>query len=73
MKEIARIFMDEQDKKALKKLYKKTNDDIVRIALNWCDEYKEQLDNVYSNELSMYNDIIEYIWQKYEIGKYLGW
>ena len=73
MKEIARIFMEEQDKKALEMLYNLTRDDIVEIALNWCDEYKEQLDNVYSNEFSMYNEIIEYIWQKYEIGKYLGW
>lgn len=73
MREIARIFMEEQDKKALEMLYNLTRDEIVEIALSWCDEYKEQLDNVYSNELSMYNEIIEYIWEKYEIGKYVGW
>ena len=69
MEEVAKLFMEESDKKALEKLYNITKDDIVRIALDWCNSYVVELDEVNTNEFYMYDDIINYIWKKYKIGE----
>lgn len=69
MKEVNRLFMEENDKKALTLLYELTKDEVVKVALNWCKEYELELDNVYSNELYMYNDIISALYKKYNIGE----
>lgn len=69
MEEVNRLFMEENDKKALTLLYELTKDEVVKVALNWCKEYELELDNVYSNELYMYNDIIGALYKKYNIGE----
>lgn len=69
MKEVNRLFMEENDEKALTLLYELTKDEVVKVALNWCKEYELELDNVYSNELYMYNDIISALYKKYNIGE----
>ena len=69
MEEVNRLFMEENDEKALTLLYELTKDEVVKVALNWCKEYELELDNVYSNELYMYNDIISALYKKYNIGK----
>lgn len=69
MEEVNRLFMEENDEKALTLLYELTKDEVVKVALNWCKEYKLELDNVYSNELYMYNDIISALYKKYNIGE----
>ena len=43
--EVVNLFMQENDKKALKKLYKITNDLIVKILLDWREEYEIELQN----------------------------
>lgn len=69
MKEVNRLFMEENDKKALTLLYELTKDEVVKVALNWYKEYELKLDNAYSNELYMYNDIISALYKKYNIGE----
>lgn len=69
MKEVNRLFMEENDEKALTLLYELTKDEVVKVALNWCKEYELELDNTYSNELYMYNDIISALYKKYNIGE----
>lgn len=69
MKEVNRLFMEENDEKALTLLYELTKDEVVKVTLNWCKEYELELDNVYSNELYMYNDIISALYKKYNIGE----
>lgn len=69
MGEVNRLFMEENDEKALTLLYELTKDEVVKVALNWCKEYELELDNVYSNELYMYNDIISALYKKYNIGE----
>lgn len=69
MKEVNRLFMEENDKKALTLLYELTKDEIVKVVLDWCDEYEMELQNNYSNELYMYNDIISALYKKYNIGE----
>lgn len=69
MEEVNRLFMEENDEKALTLLYELTKDEVVKVALNWYKEYELELDNVYSNELYMYNDIISALYKKYNIGE----
>lgn len=69
MKEVNRLFMAENDEKALTLLYELTKDEIVKVALNWCKEYEMELDNIYGNELCMYNDLIGALYEKYNIDK----
>lgn len=69
MEEVNRLFMEENDKKALTLLYELTKDEIVKVVLDWCDEYEMELQNNYSNELYMYNDIISALYKKYNIGE----
>lgn len=69
MEEVNRLFMEENDEKALTLLYELTKDEVVKVALSWCKEYELELDNSYSNELYMYNDIISALYKKYNIGE----
>ena len=69
MEEVNRLFMEENDEKALTLLYELTKDEVVKVALNWCKEYEMELDNIYGNELCMYNDLIGALYKKYNIGE----
>lgn len=75
MIEIVDIFMNENDKIGLEELYKVTEDKLVKILLNWKDEYEGFVDDYNTYVGSMYNDIMDYVWEKYklnEIGKYIN-
>lgn len=67
MKKVCKIFMKD-DKRGLKELYKITNDELCNIALGWLDKYTEIESGNINNEWEMYDDIISYLWKKYNIG-----
>ena len=69
LKKVVKLFMDENDEKALKRLYKITNDPLVKMLLEWRAEHSERLAYSYSGEFSMYQDVISYIFDKYELRK----
>lgn len=63
MKKVFEIFM-EDDREGLKALYEETKDELCQIALNWLENIYE-IRYVNTNEYSMYDDIISYLWEKY--------
>ena len=63
MKKVFEIFM-EDDREGLKALYEETKDELCQIALNWLENIYE-MRYVNTNEYSMYDDIISYLWEKY--------
>ena len=67
--EVVNLFMQENDKKALKKLYRITNDLIVKILLDWREEYEIELQNPNSYQSYMYDDIMSYVWDKYKLNE----
>jgi len=69
MKKVAKLFMEDSDRKALELLNTIVDDNIVNIALSWNINYEKELDELNTNEFEMYNDIIGYIFKKYELGK----
>lgn len=66
MEEVAKLFMEENDIKALKKLYELTQDKIIQILINWKEDY-EEIEYTDTNEFMMYDDIINYIFEKYNL------
>lgn len=61
---IAELFMEEGDEKALAELYNTTKDEIVMIALKWRKD-KGEWKSDYAD--SMYEDIMSFIWDKYNL------
>lgn len=62
------LFMEKNDKEALNKLYSFTNDELVKIVIEWnkkykCTKYDEDVDII----RKMYEDIIHYIFNKYSL------
>ncbi len=66
-KEVIKLFMEEDDKKALKKMYKYTKDKLIKILLRWKVEYEIELEYGQTNEFYMYDDIVSYLWKKYKL------
>lgn len=66
MEEVTRLFMEENDIKALKKLYELTQDKIIQILINWKENY-EEMEYTDTNEFMLYDDIINYIFEKYNL------
>ena len=66
-KKIIDLFMQEDDEKALKKLYDFTNDSLILVLLKWKKLYVLELDEVYSPQFEMYQDMIEYVFNKYKL------
>ena len=64
MEEVTRLFMEENDIKALKKLYELTQDKIIQILINWKEHY-EEMEYTPTNEFLLHDDIINYIFEKY--------
>lgn len=64
---IVELFMNLNDKEALEELYKVTQDDIVKILLTWKKEYEVELQCCDSCQSSMYEDIMGYVWKKYNL------
>ena len=69
MKEVVNLFMEENDLMALEKLYEITNDKLVKILIKWHSEYTEEIEECFTNEFDMYDDIMQYVWEKYELNK----
>lgn len=67
--EIVELFMNEDDKSALEKLYEMTKDKLVKILLDWKEEYELTIDENYTDSSGMYNDIMEYVWEKYHLNE----
>lgn len=67
MLEVNRLFMEENDMEALKKLYEITGDYIVHLLINWREEYETLVDDYMNYVGSMYNDVMEYVWDKYQL------
>lgn len=67
MLEVNRLFMEENDMEALKKLYDITGDYIVHLLINWREEYETLVDDYMNYVGSMYNDVMEYVWDKYQL------
>lgn len=67
MLEVNRLFMEENDTEALKKLYEITGDALVNILINWREEYETFVDDYMTYVGSMYNDVMEYVWDKYQL------
>ncbi len=66
-KEVIKLFMESDDKKALKKMYKYTKDKLIKILLRWKVEYEIELEYGQTNEFYMYDDIVSYLWKKYKL------
>ena len=69
LNKVVDLFMQENDKKALKELYEITNDKIVKILLDWKKEYEVELEEPYTYSSSMYADIMDYVWDKYKLSE----
>lgn len=67
LNKVVELFMKENDKQALEELYKRTDDKLAKILLNWKNEYEMELKDPNTWTRYMYDDIIEYIWEKYKL------
>ena len=67
MQEVCRLFMEEGDEKALSLLYEITKDELCNILLKWRKEYEVDFENVFTSAFQMYEEIITYLWDKYNI------
>lgn len=63
------LFMKENDEKALKELYKITDDEIVKILLDWKKEYEVELQSPDTYSSSMYEDVMSYVCDKYKLNE----
>ena len=61
--------MEENDEEALKKLYEITNDELVKILIEWHQEYNEFIGEPNTYAGSMYSDIMSCIWDKYKLNE----
>lgn len=64
---VIHLFMEVSDKKALEKIYEFTKDNLVKILLKWNKQYKQNLKEDNSKIKRMYEDLISYIFEKYNL------
>lgn len=69
LEDIVSLFMEENDRQALEKLYEITNDKLVKILIDWNTEYEEFIGEPYTYAGDMYEDIMSYIWDKYNLNE----
>lgn len=69
LEKVVDLFMEENDKQALEELYKITNDKLIKILIDWNKEYEVELQDVYTYPSSMYEDIMNYVWDKYKLNE----
>lgn len=62
--EIVNNFMSVGDKEALEELYSITEDDIVKLLMNWKNEDKQV-----GTDNSVYEELMSYIWKKYRLNE----
>lgn len=69
LKKVLELFMGKKDLKALELLYKITNDELIKILINWYKEFEEIENEEETNEYFMYDDLIQYVFKKYKLEK----
>lgn len=69
LKKVLELFMSKKDLKALELLYKITNDELIKILINWYKEFEEIENEEETNEYFMYDDLIQYVFKKYKLEK----
>lgn len=67
--DVVDLFMEENDKKALEKLYELTNDKLVKLLIDWNAEYEEFIEEPGTYAGDMYEDVMSYIWDKYNLNE----
>ncbi len=60
---IVKLVTEVSDTLALKEIYRLTKDPLIEVILSW----KKQLDNGNRNIFNMYNEMVTYIFRKYEL------
>lgn len=69
MEEVVEAFMNRGDEEGLQKLYEITKDELVDILLSWYNTYDRIKESCESNEFYMYDDLFQYVWNKYNLGE----
>lgn len=69
-KKIMEHFMNDTDLEGLQELYNQTKDELVQILINWKKDYQDELEDVYTVAYSMYDDILDYLFKKYDLDNY---
>lgn len=66
---IVNLFMNENDEKGLKELYDITKDKLVKLLIDWREEYEEMIDEPDTYVGSMYQDVFDLVWDKYKLSE----
>ncbi len=66
---IVNLFMNENDERGLKELYDITKDKLVKILIDWRDEYGDMVDEPNTYAGNMYQDIFSLVWDKYKLSE----
>lgn len=69
-KKIMEHFMNNTDLQGLQELYNQTKDELVQILINWKEYYQDELEDVYTTGYSMYDDVLDYLFKKYDLDNY---
>lgn len=69
LENIIDLFMEENDKQALNKLYELTNDKLVKLLIDWNVEYEEFIGETGTYAGDMYEDVMNYVWDKYNLNE----
>lgn len=69
LNDVVILFMEENDKKALEKLYGITNDKLVKILIEWNNDYQEFIGEPSTYAGDMYKDVMGYVWDKYNLNE----
>lgn len=69
-KKIMEHFMNNTDLQGLQELYNQTKDELVQILINWKEYYQDELEDVYATGYSMYDDVLDYLFKKYDLDNY---
>ena len=69
LEEVVSIFNEQNDNKALKMLYDFSKDKLIKIVIELNEEFKEEIEDYTSNLGKIYEDLIEYIYDKYDLNE----
>lgn len=69
LKKIIDLFMKDGDQDALEILYKETKDPLVKVLIDWNEQYETELQDYNTPQFYMYDDIISLIFDKYKLRK----
>ena len=75
MEEVVNLFMNNDDLSALKLLYSKTNDELVKTLIDYKEQsgYEKDTNDLSNANLDLlYEGTMSYIWQKYNLNEVGG-